>query len=282
MSTGMDFSALETEANAGGAADLPRGEPSAGLALAHVGRGLRRLAHQALDLVFPPSCLCCRAATADHGALCPKCWNEIGFIEKPYCDRLGTPFAYDLGIPGLLSPEAMAHPPVYARARAVARFEDGPARDLVHRLKFHDRVEIAEPLGAWMARAGEEILEDADCLVPVPLHRRRLLFRQFNQAQALAAAVGKASGRKVEPFLLERIKRTKPQIGLSRAQRADNVQGAFAVPEEARPFVEGRRLVLIDDVLTTGATINAAARALLRAGAARVDVLVFARVVTGG
>lgn len=236
----------------------------------------------ALDLVYPPSCLCCRAATASHDALCPKCWSGIGFIEKPYCDRLGTPFAYDLGIAGLLSPEAMAHPPVYTRARAVARFEDGPARQLVHRLKFHDRVEIADPMGAWMARAGEEILAGADCLVPVPLHRRRLIWRQFNQALALAAAVGKACGKKVEPFFLDRIKRTKPQIGLSRAQRADNVQGAFAVPEAAKPFVEGQAIVLIDDVLTTGATINAAARALLRAGAARVDVLVFARVVTGG
>lgn len=280
MSAGMDFPVIETREDAAGG-DPPRGRMRALAALAHAARPLLATAHHILDLVYPPSCLCCRAATSTHKALCPKCWSEIRFIERPYCDRLGTPFAYDLGIPGLLSPEAMAHPPVYARARAVARFEDGPARQLVHRLKFYDRLEIADPLGVWMARAGEELLNDADCLVPVPLHRRRLMWRQFNQAQALAGAVAKASGTPVEPFLLRRIKRTKPQIGLSRAQRADNVQGAFAVPEEAKPFVEGRRIVLIDDVLTTGATINAAARALLRAGAARVDVLVFARVVTG-
>jgi ComF family protein len=277
MSAGTDFPAVETHESVG---DPSREETVDRATLAHVAGALRGLAGQALDLVYPPSCLCCRAATASHGALCPKCWSEIKFIDKPYCDRLGTPFAYDLGIAGLLSPEAMAYPPVYTRARAVARFEDGPVRQMVHRLKFHDRIEIAAPMGAWMARAGEEILKEADCLVPVPLHRRRLMWRQFNQAQALAAAVGKSSGKTVEPFLLDRIKRTKPQIGLSRAQRADNVQGAFAVPDEAKPFVEGRRIVLIDDVLTTGATINAAARALLRAGAARVDVLVFARVVT--
>ena len=135
--------------------------------------------------------------------------------------------------------------------------------------------------GAWMARAGHELLAAADLLVPVPLHRRRLMWRQFNQAQALAVAVGRACGKRVDPFLLRRVKRTAPQVGLSRAQRASNVQGAFAVPEEAKPFVETRAIVLIDDVLTSGATINAAARALLRAGAARVDVLVFARVVTG-
>lgn len=246
--------------------------------------GLRiacNFANLVLDVIYPPSCLCCGAATASHGALCSACWGRINFIERPFCDRLGTPFAYDLGISGLLSPEAMAHPPTYARARAVARFEDGPVRELVHRLKYHDRMELAEPLGAWMARAGRELLAEADLLVPIPLHRRRLMWRQFNQAQALAVAVGRASGRKVDPFLLRRVKRTPPQIGLSRTQRAENVQGAFAVPNEAKPFVEGRAIVLIDDVLTSGATINAAARTLLRAGAARVDVLVFARVVTG-
>lgn len=277
---GADPAALSTEAG-----DDRRGRAGIGGRIgtaAERGLGvLRSLAGSALDLVYPPACLCCRAATADHGALCPACWGRISFIEKPFCDRLGTPFAYDLGIEGLLSPEAMAHPPAYARARAVARFEDGPVRQLVHRLKYHDRMELAEPLGAWMARAGGELLKQADLLVPVPLHRRRLLWRQFNQAHVLAAAVGRTCGRKVNPFLLRRVKRTAPQVGLSRAQRATNVQGAFAVPEEARPFVEGRAIVLIDDVLTSGATINAAARALLRAGAARVDVLVFARVVTG-
>lgn len=248
-------------------------------------RGLehsRAFANLLADLVFPPSCLCCRGAVGSHGALCPNCWSGINFIEKPFCDRLGTPFAYDLGIEGLLSPEAMADPPVYTRARAVARFADGPVRQLVHRLKYHDRIDLAGPLGGWMARAGSELLDAADLLVPVPLHRRRLMWRQFNQAQALAAAIGRARNMKVEPHLLVRVKRTTPQIGLSRAQRASNVQGAFVVPDEAKPFVQSRAIVLIDDVLTSGATINAAARALLRAGAARVDVLVFARVVTGG
>lgn len=242
---------------------------------------LGRLGMAALDLVFPPVCLACHKATGGHGALCAACWSRIRFIERPYCERLGTPFPYDLGVEGLHSPEAIANPPVYARARAVVRFEDGPARTLVHRLKYSDRMELAKPLGLWMARAGREILAEADLLVPVPLHRRRLIWRQFNQAHALALGVARASGKKVDPFVLTRVKPTMPQVGLSRAQRADNVQGAFAVPEEARLSVEGRAIVLVDDVATTGATLNAAARALLRAGAKRVDVLVFARVVTG-
>jgi ComF family protein len=243
-------------------------------------RGLRALCRTAVDIVFPPSCLACRKATAAPNCLCPACWSQINFIERPYCDRLGTPFAYDLGVPGLLSPEAMANPPVYGRARAVAKFEDGPVRHLVHRLKYSDRMELAKPLGLWMARAGRDVLAGADALVPVPLHRRRLTWRQFNQADALARAISRISGVKIEDFALERVKPTTSQVGLSRSQRATNVQGAFKVSDDARAAVEGRSIVLVDDVLTSGATINAAARTLLRAGARNVDVLVFARVVT--
>ena len=279
MDTGTVFSATYGD-QAASAAEATAAGPRWAELFARGTHSFRTLGRFALDLVYPPSCLCCQKAIGNHGGLCPRCWAAMTFIDKPYCDRLGTPFAYDLGIAGLLSPEAIANPPVYTRARAVARFEDGPARELVHRLKFHDRMELAEPMGAWMARAGEDILPEADFLVPVPLHRARLMWRQFNQAQALAVAIGRACGKKVEPLLLHRVKRTAPQIGLTRAQRAENVQGAFAVPEEAKPMVEGRHIVLVDDVLTTGATINAAARALLRGGAERVDVLVFARVVT--
>jgi ComF family protein len=202
------------------------------------------------------------------------------FIERPYCERLGTPFAQDLRSPGLISPEAMADPPVFGRARAVVRYDDGPARRLVHRLKYSDRLELARPLGAWMARAGAEILSQADLLVPVPLHRLRLISRRFNQAAALAHSVSSTSAVPVDTHALVRVKQTPPQVGLSRPQRAANVQGAFQVQEEAKPRVFGKHIVLVDDVLTSGATANAAARALLRGGAKSVDILVFARVVT--
>jgi ComF family protein len=233
----------------------------------------------ALDALYPPTCLACRAATAEAEALCPACWRAMRFIERPFCDRLGTPFEQDLG-PGLLSPQAIADPPVFARARAVARFEDGPARRLVHRLKYSDRGELAKPMGRWMARAGADILAGADALAPVPLHSLRLWTRRFNQAAALAHAVAKETAVPCEPFLLTRVKATQSQVGLSRAQRTENVQGAFRASPEAQGRLKDRKIVLVDDVLTSGATANAAARALLRGGAAQVDLLVFARVVT--
>lgn len=248
-------------------------------------RALESASREALrslgDIVFPPCCLACRKAVAARDALCATCWAAMRFIERPYCERLGTPFEADLEVPGLLSPDAIAHPPVFSRARAVARFEDGPSRQLVHRLKYGDRLELAATMGAWMARSGEAILAEADVLVPVPLHRRRLAARRFNQAALLAGAVSRRCGVPVELDALARRKATPSQVGLSRTQRQINLQGAFTVPDEHRAAVAGRAVVLVDDVLTSGATANAASRALLRGGARRVDVLVFARVVTG-
>ena len=237
-----------------------------------------RFAAAALDALYPPTCLACRAATGAHGALCPRCWSAMRFIERPFCERLGTPFEQDLG-DALLSPQAIADPPVFARARAVARFEDGPARKLAHRLKYSDRSELARPIARWMARAGADVLADADLIAPVPLHRMRLWRRRFNQAALLARELSRETGKPCDVGALTRVKATRSQVGLSRAQRAENVQGAFRVAEGAQ--IRGRNVVLVDDVLTSGATVNAAARILLRAGASRVDVLVFARVVTG-
>jgi ComF family protein len=244
--------------------------PGPGLAL----RGL-------LGLVYPPVCIACGAATGSPHGLCAGCWTGMRFIERPWCERLGTPFAVDLGVPGLISPAAMAAPPVFARARSVARYDD-TARRLVHRLKYEDRLDLAVAMGRMMARTGRDLVAEADAIVPVPLWRWRLWRRRFNQAALLARHVAAGHGRTVEAGLLLRVRRTRPQVGLSRPARAENLQGAFRVPEAARPRLAGRRILLVDDVMTTGATANAAARALLRGGAASVDVLTFACVVGDG
>jgi ComF family protein len=229
-----------------------------------------------VDFGLPPLCPSCREPVRDTG-LCAACWSKLSFIAPPYCARLGIPFAYDPG-PGVLSLEAIADPPAYDRARAAVRFDE-VARTLVHGLKYGDRLDLAPTLGRWMAAAGRELLAEADALVPVPLHWRRLWMRRFNQAAALARTISEASGVPVLVDSLKRVKATPQQVGLSRSERAVNVQGAFQVPVAQRASVLGRRLVLVDDVLTTGATVDGCARVLLRAGAAHVDVLVFARVV---
>ncbi len=238
---------------------------------------LGRVARALVGLVYPPSCAGCGAATADPGALCPSCWAGLRFIEEPCCARYGTPFAVDLGIGPLLSPRAISEPPVFARARAVALYND-TARSLVHRLKYQDRLDLAKAMAAMMAASGAALIAEADCVVPVPLHRWRLWRRRFNQAALLARPVARAGSLPFLPRALARVKATRSQVGLTRAGRAENLQGAFRVPAAHRAGIQGRRVLLVDDVTTTGATANAAARALLRGGAASVDLLTFALV----
>jgi ComF family protein len=233
-------------------------------------------ARLALDIALPTLCVACREPVHGEG-VCAECWSKLSFIAPPYCPRLGIPFVYDPG-PELLSMEAIANPPAYARARAAVRYDD-VARTLVHALKYQDRTDLAPAMGRWMARAGRELLRDADALVPVPLHWRRGWSRRYNQSGALARLIERESGVKLASEALRRVRPTQQQIGLSRAQRASNVQGAFKVAPERAADIAGRRVILIDDVLTSGATVDACARALLRARAASVDVLVFARVV---
>src|ERR1700722_14997955 len=235
----------------------------------------RTVLRTALDLALPPLCAACREPVEGKG-LCPACWSKLSFITKPYCERLGIPFVYDPG-PGILSMEAIASPPAYNRARAAVRFDE-ISRALVHALKYGDRLDLAPMMGRWVSQAGRELLAEADALVPVPLHWRRLWARRFNQSAVLAAAIAADSGVPVAAAALKRVKPTPQQVGLSRTERATNVQGAFRVPDTAKGAVAGRRLVLVDDVLTSGATVDGCARALLRAGAARVEGLNVARV----
>jgi ComF family protein len=191
---------------------------------------------------------------------------------------IGIPLPFDTG-ERTVSAAALAHPPAYDRARAVAHFS-GTMRTLVHQLKYADRHDARTLLARWMADAGRELLAGADMIVPVPLSRLRLLQRQFNQSALLAGELALQTGVAMRPLLLERIRSTRSQVGMTREQRRRNVAGAFRVLAGQRAALRGRNVLLIDDVVTTGATVNACARALRRAGAARVDVLALA-LVTG-
>jgi ComF family protein len=237
-----------------------------------------RAARLTLDVALPTLCVACREPVDGEG-VCAGCWSKLSFIAPPHCPRLGIPFVYDPG-PDMLSMEAIANPPAYGRARAAVRYDD-VARTLVHALKYQDRTDLAPTMGRWMARAGAQLLDGADMLIPVPLHWKRAWRRRYNQSGALARVIERQSGVKLRTDLLQRVRATEQQVGLSRAQRASNVQGAFAASAAGKAELKGRRVILIDDVLTSGATLDACARALLRAKTAQVDVLVFARVVDG-
>jgi ComF family protein len=244
--------------------------------LGRLAGALRSVFGLVVDVGLPRLCAGCREPVGGEG-LCPGCWSKLSFIAPPYCERLGIPFPFDPG-PGVLSMEAIADPPAYRRARAAVRFDD-VARALVHALKYGDRLDLAPMMGRWMATAGRALTAEADAIVPVPLHWRRQWARRFNQAALLSQVISKASDVPVAHAVLKRVKATPQQVGLSQSERALNVQGAFRVPPSGKAEVAGRRLILVDDVVTTGATVDACARALLRAGAADVDVLTFARVV---
>jgi ComF family protein len=240
----------------------------------------RRVVMALSDVVMPPVCLVCRTRIEMHDALCASCWRQIDFIRPPLCDRLGLPLPFDIGAP-MISAAAAADPPPYRRARAVAAYT-GAMQDLVHGLKFQDRHDVRRLLGRWLVDAGRELVLDCELVVPVPLARGRLLMRRFNQAAILAREVARVSSLHYEPMALERTRATTSQIGLSRAERQRNVAGAFAVPKRRAGSVRGRRVLLVDDVVTTGSTVGACARALSRAGAAHVDVLALAIVTDRG
>ncbi|MGU3655663.1 MULTISPECIES: ComF family protein [unclassified Methylobacterium] len=246
-------------------------------ALEAVARTLRGLPRGVVSLIYPPTCAGCGGATADPGALCPACWSSLRLIEEPVCQRYGTPFAVDLGVGPLLSPRAIAEPPVFERARSVALY-DAVARRLVHRLKYEDRLDLARVMARMMAASGRTLIADADCVVPVPLHRGRLWRRRFNQSALLARVITRSAGLPFVATALVRVRATRSQVGLSRAARAENLSGAFRVATAEQHRIRGRRILLVDDVMTTGATGNAAARALLRGGARSVDLLTFALV----
>ena len=236
------------------------------------------LLRSAVGMLAPPVCAACRKRTSMADCLCAACWREVRFVRAPVCDVLGIPLPY---LPHarderrMISAAALADPPHYDRARAATEF--GPVvKRLVHTFKYHDQHHARVLLGRWMADAGRDLLDEADVIVPVPLHPWRLVMRRFNQSAILAVEIARQARLPVDAASLVRVKRTEQQSRLSATDRMLNVRGAFRVKPQRLARIAGRRVVLIDDVITTGATVGACARALKAAGATHVDVLAIA------
>ncbi len=229
----------------------------------------------AQDLVFPHQALDGSGHTQTTG-LPAEAWSKIHFIDAPVCSGCGAPYAYDTGS---RCAACLARPRAFARARAACLYDEA-SRDLILQFKHADRTELVPLFVRWLSRAGADILAEADTIAPVPLHRGRLLKRKYNQAAEIARPLARRQGLAYLPDALVRRKATDSQGGKSGSGRRRNVAGAFEV---ARPAaVAGKAIVLIDDVLTTGATAEGCARVLLKAGARSVDILVLARVKDAG
>lgn len=228
----------------------------------------------AQDLVFPHHALDGSGRTGSSG-LSPEAWSRIRFLEAPVCNGCGSPFDYDLG-DGARCAACEAKPRAFSRARAACLYDEA-SRDLILQFKHADRIDLAHLFAGWISRSAADLLEQADAITPVPMPPMRLIRRRYNQAAEIARPLARRMGLAYRPGLLQR-RSGESQAGRSGVGRKRNVAGAFTAPERAKAKIEGRRILLIDDVLTTGATAEACARALLKAGAAAVDVAVVARV----
>jgi ComF family protein len=230
-----------------------------------------------IDFIVPPKCLVCREAVLQPASLCLSCWLGLNHIEAPVCNVLGTPFAYDQGA-GAISAAALADPPSWDRARAAVGFDDA-SRGLVHAFKYRDTMEAGLLMARLMSRAGRELLAEVDVIIPVPLHRWRLWHRRFNQAAYLSHQLARDTGKLLRTDILVRTRSSRSQVGLKQDERRKNVARIFAVAPDGISLIAGRRVLLVDDVLTTGATAGSCAAVLKKAGAAQVDVLTFALVL---
>jgi ComF family protein len=228
-----------------------------------------------LDMILPPRCIVTGDLVERMGILAPEAWQKLQFIQPPHCECCGIPFAVEMG-DGLLCTDCLQNPPAFAKARAALVYDD-ESKKVILNFKYGDRTDFIPTLTNWLSQAGFEMLARTDFLVPIPLHPWRLWVRRYNQAALLAEGLAKATGLKTYPTLLKRVKKTKQHQGMSKAERYKNIANAFALSKRDEALVKGKTITLIDDVLTTGATVSEATRVLYKAGAQTIYVLTIAR-----
>ena len=238
---------------------------------------IKPLLQNAADIIFPPQCLSCRTSIGIGGSLCPDCWEDMSFISDPQCEICGLPFELEAA-DGILCGSCIKTPPPYQTARSVLKYDD-KSRNLITNFKYGDKIHACDNFAKWMARAGKKTIENSDVITPVPLHRIRLFTRRYNQSALLTNSLKKITGIPAYNELLIRNKHTRPQVGLLPKQRKENVKGVFSLNPKYKHFIEGKSVILVDDVMTTGATIEACSKILKKSGAHKVNVLTIARTV---
>ncbi len=225
--------------------------------------------------IYPARCMVCNTYTDTPNGLCPPCWGETHFISGATCTTCSAP------LPGEVSDAqcdtCLTYPPPWARGIAVLEYE-GAGRSMVLALKRYDRLDLAPAMARWMARAAAPLLPGTDLVIPVPLHPSRLFRRKFNQSAELAMHLAAAAGITYVPDLLTRVRKTESQQGKDRIERIENLKAAIIPTPRLRESLSGKRVLLVDDVLTTGATLSACTEACFAAGAKNVDIIVLARV----
>jgi ComF family protein len=232
------------------------------------------LSQWALDKLYPPHCPSCKAPVAAQGHLCGTCFNDIHMIAAPQCAQCGVPFAVDMGSEALC-PECLDHRPSYITARSALVYGE-VVGTLIKQLKYHDQMQGLNRFAQWMAQV---VSKDVDVIVPVPLHWKRLFTRRYNQAAWLAYELSDVMAIPCMPHMLRRVRHTPPQARMNREERQRNMKRAFVVPKKYTSLIEHKRILIVDDVMTTGATIEACAEALKSAGAAEVYAVTLARAV---
>ncbi len=238
---------------------------------------VQTLIQQAVDTVLPPRCIITGEIVDQQGMVSPKAWSQLNFIAKPQCECCGIPFEFE-SFEGMTCTQCLDRPPLFETARGALKYDDA-SRHMILRFKHADQIHSVLAFVPWMEKAGAKMLAQADYLMPVPLHRWRLLSRRYNQSALISLALSKKT--KV-PSIVDgvlRIRATKVQGFMKAADRHKNVKKAFVVNPKRAAQIDGKSIVLIDDVYTTGATVKECAKTLINAGAARVDVLTLARVV---
>lgn len=240
--------------------------------------GQNREMQSPLAVLYPPQCVSCGEPISDEHGLCGKCWAQTPFVTGHICDKCGAPLHGEGDGERDLCDDCMATPRPWSRGRAALIYAEN-ARRIVLQIKFSDRLDFVPPAAGWMARAGRDLIHPDTLVVPVPAHWSRVFVRRYNQASELARALARLAALDVAPTALIRLRRTEKQEGLDRAQRIENLEGAILPHPRRGMALANRRVLLVDDVMTSGATMAATAQACLDAGASDVSSLVLARAV---